>query len=610
MGSSLNKYDLTNDIRKHSSDTAIVLNKLFDVFWKQGETEKEIKECRDKLIETMFNDEVSTKEIEEWFLKIDPIIYELSPNTFEIQASFDAFENIRENYDRNIKMPWIWKKILKFLFWLQRKAKKSKENRINKLWIKWFWTYVENANEDWLDTIDTNYSQSFINLYKKNIMDYLIRNNDIPTMKEMLKRTFCMAIKNNIVVQLQKNEFSENDCKESFWVLSDYLLEKWISLEPSDNIKASFIEECKKHYPLAKNSCNHLFENKSFKTEFINKISDEIEDEIEQVFEFIYRDVAAFLKIRHKEWLLKKEDMEKNFITLTLVLSNILWKYQEFKDISTRKSDMLSLYFLAIADKFEEDHLKKLKKSEKTSETKKAKIEEKEDNEEEISIHKFFNAEKKTTIVEKDTLERFDKVVGIIGWDEDKKESMKRYLLNLFKKELPINFAHFKQIFNIQEIPPKAEHILLDKIGMEFEAEEEIKEKNNKWEITTKTEVIENTIETEIEDPITYMTDCLKKLWYQYINETNFIEQVQEYCKDDSQNTILKNLLKNPKFWKVLLHKSGCKKARVLPIGKTWWRVLMVKIDDTIYIDWYYKHKDYEQRLDLIKKWKIKTLIS
>jgi hypothetical protein len=47
-------------------------------------------------------------------------------------------------------------------------------------------------------------------------MDYLIRNNDIPTMKEMLKRTFCMAIKNNIVVQLQKNEFSENDCKESF----------------------------------------------------------------------------------------------------------------------------------------------------------------------------------------------------------------------------------------------------------------------------------------------------------------------------------------------------------------------------------------------------------
>jgi hypothetical protein len=52
---------------------------------------------------------------------------------------------------------------------------------------------------------------------------------------------------------------------------------------------------------------------------------------------------------------------------------------------------------------------------------------------------------------------------------------MKRYLINLYKKELPINFAHFMKIFNIQELPPKGENIILDKIGMEFEAEEEIK---------------------------------------------------------------------------------------------------------------------------------------
>jgi hypothetical protein len=38
----------------------------------------------------------------------------------------------------------------------------------------------------------------------------------------------------------------------------------------------------------------------------------------------------------------------------------------------------------------------------------------------------------------------------------------------------------------------------------------------------------------------------------------------------------------------------------------------MIKIDNTVYIDWYYNHNDYEQRLDLIKKWKvkIKTLIN
>jgi len=33
---------------------------------------------------------------------------------------------------------------------------------------------------------------------------------------------------------------------------------------------------------------------------------------------------------------------------------------------------------------------------------------------------------------------------------------------------------------------------------------------------------------------------------------------------------------------------------------------LMVKINGNIYIDWYYNHNDYEQRLDLIKKGKVK----
>ena len=162
------------------------------------------------------------------------------------------------------------------------------------------------------------------------------------------------------------------------------------------------------------------------------------------------------------------------------------------------------------------------------------------------------------------------------------------------------------RIFNINWIPPKVENIILDKIGMEFESEEEIKQEKRTWWETIKQE---NNIEEEIkeiENPIEYMTNNFKDLWYIFINEDNFQEQAEEYCKNDSQKTILKNLLSNPKFWKVLLHKAGCKEIRVLPVAKTWRRILMVKIDDKIYIDWCYNHNDYEQRLDLIKKGKVK----
>jgi hypothetical protein len=150
---------------------------------------------------------------------------------------------------------------------------------------------------------------------------------------------------------------------------------------------------------------------------------------------------------------------------------------------------------------------------------------------------------------------------------------------------------------------------------MEFEAEEEIKEtritKDTNWE--EKKRVTENKTENiEIENPVTYMIDQFKNMDYHFINENNFTEQVNDFCINDSQKSILKNLLYNPRFWKVLLHKSWCKDIRVLPIGRTWWRILMVKIDNNIYIDWCYNHNDYEQRLDLIKKGKvkIKTLIN
>ncbi len=606
MELSHNKYDLTDNIRKYSTNMNTVIDKLFEVFWKQGELERKIKECRDELIETLNNsDDIFSKEIEEGFDKLDPLVFQTSPETYDIRTSITAIETIKENCENNLKMPWIWKKLLKFLFWLEKR--KNNNTQKNKIWIKWFWAYVENENDDWLDNMNSIYNQTFWNLYKRNVLDYLITYDDIPPLKEILKKTFCMWIKQSIITELQKNQFTENDYKESFWVISDYLLDKWITLEPSDNIKESFIEECKKRYPLAKNSCNHLFEIKNFKNEFINKISSEIEVEIEQVFENIYWEASK---------IIRRNNPEKLDLTIWILMSRILWKYQEFRQSNNWKSDMISLFFLAIADKFEEDHLKKLRKSENINAIKQEKSNnEKEDEKEKTNNYNLYNTYKKVSTIDKNTEEKFDKVVGIIWWNDEKRESMKRYLVNLYKKELPINFSNFKKIFEIQEIPAKAENIILDKIGMEFEAEEEIKEtkkaKDTSWE--ERKPITKCTTESiEIEDPVTYMIDQLKNMDYHFINENNFTEQVNEFCINDSQKSILKNLLYNPRFWKVLLHKSWCKDIRVLPIGRTWWRILMVKIDNNIYIDWCYNHNDYEQRLDLIKKGKvkIKTLIN
>lgn len=597
MISSHNKYDLTERLRKHSTSTITVLDKLFEVLSKKWKLEKDIKECRDQLIKALNNNEIEDTEIEEWFSKLDPIIYQVSPDLFDIHTSIESFENIKDNHDKNLKLPWFWKRILKLLLWLERKNRKD-NNEPKKIWIKWFWAYIENENDDWLNNLENVYSQTFINNYKRNILEYISKYDDIPTLKEMLKTTFCMSIKQSILAELQKNQFNENDYKESFWVIADYLSDKWITLEPSDNIQESFIEECRNRYPLAKNSCNHLFENKNFKNEFINKISSEIENEIEEVFENIYRDSYR---------ILNRNDMERHFTSMELMLNKILWKYQEFKNSSNWKSDMISLYFLAIADKFEEDHLKKLKKTENTPSTKNKNIDKKEEKiKGTINTYKFLNTEKKSSTLDKNIEEKFDKVVLILWWDNAKKESMKRYLVNLYKKELPINFAHFMKIFNIQELPPKGENIILDKIGMEFEAEEEIKETKKIWEEEKKETIIQPTESIEIEDPTSYMVDSFKNLGYYFINEENFIWQTNEFCKSDSQKTILKNLLINPRFWKVLQHKAWCKDIRTLNIWRTGWRVLMVKINGNIYIDWYYNHNDYEQRLDLIKKGKVK----
>ena len=98
-----NKYTITENLKKLPTSTLVVLDKLYDVLSKQWEIQKNIKDCREELIKNIVNYEASTEEIEDWFSKLDPIVLQVSPNTFDIQVSIDTFENLKENYENNIK---------------------------------------------------------------------------------------------------------------------------------------------------------------------------------------------------------------------------------------------------------------------------------------------------------------------------------------------------------------------------------------------------------------------------------------------------------------------------------------------------------------------------
>ena len=67
-------------------------------------------------------------------------------------------------------------------------------------------------------------------------------------------------------------------------------------------------------------------------------------------------------------------------------------------------------------------------------------------------------------------------------------------------------------------------------------------------EIKVKEILSQETEYIEIEDPVTYMVDQLKNMNYHFINENNFLEQANDFCKNNSQKNILKNLLYNPRF--------------------------------------------------------------
>ena len=196
------------------------------------------------------------------------------------------------------------------------------------------------------------------------------------------------------------------------------------------------------------------------------------------------------------------------------------------------------------------------------------------------------------------------KAVSYINCEENKKTSIEKFITKLIIKDFPLRLSDLKKIFNLDWIPKESEEILTEKLWLEYEKEKA--QKTEKIDIK-KEEKIENQENTEatqeitIEDPIEYFIERIESFNYSIPNKNLLRKQITEYCKNSTYKTVLINLLKNPNFWEILYHRWWHKKARVLPMGRTWWRLLLIKEWKDISVDSFCNHDDYWDRLADIK---------
>lgn len=94
-------------------------------------------------------------------------------------------------------------------------------------------------------------------------------------------------------------------------------------------------------------------------------------------------------------------------------------------------------------------------------------------------------------------------------------------------------------------------------------------------------------------------------LWNNKLNNQDIFDlaETTHYPEDDVViSELIKILSKQSReFWKTLYHRWWHKKARVLPIWRTWWRLLLVKEWKETTVDSFCNHDDYWDRLADIK---------
>ena len=487
-------------------------------------------------------------------------------------------------------------------------------------WIKdiWLWK-AENFDEE-LDEVTMEsrdkfvalakrfikYADGFSSNYEKAWTDYILKNKKIPNYKYLLKKVFCNYLERYIKQSVNSMEFSEEDCKEWFGAIQEWLEDRWLNLEPSDNIKQSFIKLCREKYPLAAKKNDFLFENKGFRQNFLKNITDWLDKYLEETFDDMVQDCLKNVD----EDIKKYEPIEgissekrRNLLTpadiVVGTISLINWLIDEW----SWEDNAIGLYFKCIADQFEYDHKKKLgKESTKDTPTK---------NKTDFSNNEIFVTENVKTWWEANLSEKDNDLIkeAVSYIDYENKKSIIKYITKLKMKDLPIKFHDFKRLFNLKEIHPKTESILIDQLWMDYEVEEEgikaeeeiSKEKADKTEYKVKNQVFipEKII---IGNPTQYLIDKLESVWCIIDNRSAAKKQIDEFCQNDNYKTVLINLISSPKFWRVFLHKPGHKTARILRIGMTGWRILFTKKrDGKLHFVCFGNHDYYEDCLAKLK---------
>lgn len=542
----------------HYPEDDFVVNELIKTLSKQSrEFAKTYKEFMDQVKD----------QINKWNI-VDPDYYEAQLSKAIEDVSYDATELQRaENLMKWLKYLWYWDRETAMMFLNQAPV----EDNIKRIAIPF-----------------SKYADWFIRTYLKYAYEYMKKGNKIPNYIQVLRKTFCSIAKRYAESQTKKIKLDEESFKESFGEINAELEKEWIVLPATDNIKEEFIKICREKYPLAKNGLNAIFENKKFKNEYIEKVIDSLDDFLNDYYTEIIEQTEGFIAL----WM----PWEKHWY----IVNNILLNYNTFIKEEYWEDNIIGKYFLEILNAFEKDHNRKLKSQEKKKEVKKSNT----IDVKEIPIidEKVKKWRRYTLDEEKNSL--IKEAVSYIECNDDTRTSIEKFITKLVIKDFPLKFSDLKKIFDLNGIPEETERILTEKLGIEYEREKKEKSENiqikedDKKIITEQESKIEEII---IADPINYFIERIESFNYSIPNKNLLKKQITEFCKNSTYKTVLTNLLKNKNFWEILFHRWGHKKARVLPIGRTWWRLLLIKQWKEITVDSFCNHNDYWDRLVDIK---------
>ena len=515
--------------------------------------------------------------------------------------SYDVVDRKKEGFDFDTR-------ILDLIVWNKQGADALKiVDIIDAFDELWHWNTESINNFVMVDEADetitniakrfSSYADAFKNLYMKQATEYLRKNKKIPDYKVILKLCFCKHLKRYMETYIKNMKFSEEECRESFPQIQEQLKEQGLDLEASDNIKESFIKLCREKYPLAKKHYDNLFNQKNFRNacaEYLIKSLDrDLPKEFDAIVEGCREDIKADKDIPEEDFPLME------FVNIPI---NTILSINELIDKGEWEDWVIAYYFLSAAELFEKDHNRKIKQSSK----KKEKTQENSS----ITANRIIPEKTKSSwknALTEDENKLIKQAVSYLNLKEDE-ESVIKYITKLKLKDLPLKFHDLKSLFDLKDIPPKTESILIDQLWFEYEIEDELLKvkEEERVEQEEKTELIENE-EIEIDNPIQYLIDRSNELWYIVDNEQLVRKQLEEFLLNENYATVFKNLLKKPEFLKVFLHKWGHSAARVIRIWMTGWRMLFEKKrDGKIHMLYIANHNNYENRLAMIKnrkKW-------